>query len=1436
MSSGNKLHENKNLNSINTKQQHRVLILSDSMFRGIAELMNDRLSSKFVCAGIVSPNARIEKVVQFLPNQLKDFTDNDICIIIGGTNQSDTADDGGTFQTALHDIENFSLKTNIILCSVPLRYDKTEFNKNINEMNKKIKNVNNVFFFVCPFSREHFTSHGLHFSQLGKENIAFELSTMVKKITQYSQGWPVIKNICENREIQMFSTNKASKDAYSEVLKRNLTTKSDLKRGQFTRMQPTRIYVRKSTTALKNYIPPEHSMANTGNNYTRKEKKPIKKRSFKNENQLQFKGEVLPLKNRFNCLSEEPREEKVTIPKMSESKKYDTDPVRLIGKNSGKRKIKTNRPSLDEEYEKVTSEILNIVKRNKDESDSRRMFLKVGIKNMEITALLDSGASNSVIDSSLWYDLQQLGLHVTPVSSQAMVANGEVAEITGKVRLPITFGKRNGKKTKVVYEECYLMKGLPFKMFVGMTLIRKCGMKINFATSKVYIEMDEGKFEVDVLEINKLTESTFSSIEMTAEEIIPTTDEFLQEALNEVPEVSEIKHPELSNEEIEDFSLFLKYWKEKFTTSTGKTNMVEHKMILKEEIHPIKQKNYKYSPAVSIEMGKQVDELLAKGYIQPSSSPWNSPPVIVSKKDGRKRMCIDYRLVNKATKPNSYALPNIDYILMNLKESNFVSSLDLVQGYHQVPLNPDSRPLTAFSVPGKGHFEYLVLPFGLHSAPATFEELMDRVLSSAINDFAFVYLDDIIIFSKTYAQHQEHLNYVLQKLLEANLVINWKKSKFLKHETDYLGHRVGSGVLKPAEDKTKTIRDFPPPNTQKQVRSFLGLTGFYRKFIKSYALKAQPLNQLLHKDHKFEWTKECQNAFEQLKNDIIAEPVLICPDFTSEFEIQCDASNVALGAVLVQYIDGCEKVIAYASRTLSSAERNYTVTELECLAVLFSIEKFRCFIEFSHFTVVTDHSSLLWLTNLKTVSGRLVRWITRLNQYDFTIKHRKGSHMNVPDALSRAQYNISELGFVASPPDFQNITDPWYLDLINKVNKYPDQYSMFSLKGNVLFKTVLDSSTGKHVDKILVPYEYRLELLKQNHQTPPNAHFGIKKTIEKLSRLYYWPGLSKDVQDYILHCQECQRFKPSNTLRQGYMKEREQPMIPWQIVSLDLIGPLPRSRKNNKFILVVVELCTKWVCAIPLKSATTKAVTDALLNNVILEYGVPEIILTDNGTQLTSLNFHEFCKKLNIRINYTPRYFPQANPTERYNRTIKTAISMFIQEDDHNDWDKNLPYIIFALRTFRNETTGYSPAKLHCGRELRSFFELFTSMDDPNHKEFDPKIYDETLQEELAYIFERVKKTVKRAKVQQASQYNLRHRKVTFKVNDLVLKKNFPQSSAVDQTTAKLFPKFLGPYKISKVLSDTQYQLSDLKGKDSGVWPILHLKPYLASININEDD
>lgn len=859
----------------------------------------------------------------------------------------------------------------------------------------------------------------------------------------------------------------------------------------------------------------------------------------------------------------------------------------------------------------------------------------------------------------------------------------------------------------------------------------------------------------------------------------------------------------------------------------GCTDMAEHVIVTKAT--PIKQRYYPVSPAVQEIIDRELQTMLKDGIVERSTSPWSSPILLVKKKDGGYRFCVDYRRLNAVTERDSYPLPYVSHTLDKLKEAHYLSSLDIKSAYWQVPVAETSRPYTAFTVPGRGLFQFKRMPFGLHNAPATWQRLIDNVLGPDLEPHVFVYLDDVVVITQTFEEHLRILDEVFRRLREAKLTISFDKCQFCRPEMKYLGYVVDRNGLHVDPDKVKAMLGIPVPTTIKEVRRIVGTFSWYRRFIPDFASVISPITSLLKKSRTFCWTSECEASFKKIKELLITAPVLSCPDYSLPFEIQADASAYGIGSVLTQPHPDGERVICYLSRSLTKQERNYSTTERECLSVLYAIERLRPYIELVPFTVITDHYSLVWLQNLKDPTGRLARWAVRLQQYDFKIVHRKGKEHIVPDTLSRSVPVIDLVDVQGSESN-----DKWYAHMVDMVTKSPLKYSNWRLNDGLLYKYVhpsyVELSVPSDCWKQVVPKNRRREVISSAHDAATSGHAGVFKTYHRICERYYWPKLRNDVTRYVKNCKICAAYKSDQKGPRGLMTIPPSVCRPWEVISTDLMGPFPRSTRGNQYILVVMDSFSKFSLVYPLRSATAGAVARKIEEDVFLVYGVPRLLLCDNGPQYKSKQFRNLAEEYGVKLRYNAFYHPQANPSERLNKTLKTMVAMYVS-DNHRKWDVNLAKVACATRTAKHEATKESPFFINFGRRMILCGEHFK-------KDLDlgDDARDYTQEGEIKHIgfrklFEDVRLRLAKAARKNERTYNLRRRSEEFLPDQLVWKRNFTLSDASRFYTSKLAPKFVGPFRIKKRVSPWTYELVDNSGKSLGIWNAKDLKSASAGEN-----
>lgn len=1025
------------------------------------------------------------------------------------------------------------------------------------------------------------------------------------------------------------------------------------------------------------------------------------------------------------------------------------------------------------------------------EWETLAFHVDVEIQGHCVRALIDSGASRTFAGVAGLKLFSQVGIASKVVAPRRIIlAAGQVEVVNHASTFLATL---NGRSTETT---AYLMPQLSEDFVLGMDFLRAARMVIDFyGETWFYRDDPETRFP-----FIPLRHRLRSIICCGLRELTPDDNKRLTELIStEVPPV---------------------------TDKPGLTTLTAHHIDVGSN-EPIRQKPYPVTPIIRDIMWKEVDTMLKDGIIQPSQSNWSSPVVMVKKPGGKYRFCIDFRKVNAVTKKDAYPIPNMTGILDELRQACYITTLDLSQAYFQIPLTPESREVTAFVVPGRGLFHFLRMPYGLTNAPATFQRLLDRLVGTAMYPHAFVYLDDIIVVTRTFDEHLHWLRQVLQRIRYAGLTINRAKCEFCRSEVRYLGFVVNQKGLLVDPDKIAPVVDYPVPKNLKQLRRFLGMASWYRRFIPEFALIAEPLHRLTKKSQAWEWGEEQQKAFDRIRDALTTTPTLTRPNFELPFTVQTDASSVGLGAVLTQEVDGHERVVAYASRALTDPEKKYTVTEQECLAVIWAIRKFRCYLEGYSFTVITDHSSLRWLHNLKNPTGRLARWALELLEYDFTIIHRKGALHHVPDALSRTPENDIADGEAAKR--MQPTDDRWYIQRYRAVQRVPDRFPEWKVVHNRLYchrRSDFVSLEMEDYDawKLVLPRELRAQAITESHDLPQAGHLGVDKTYRRLTTQYYWPNMLRDVIAFVKHCDTCQRCKVEQNKPAGLMGRRivEEP---WTSIAADIMGPVTRSKSGFCYILVIQDLFTKWIEVLPLRRATGKLISKALEDFVICRWGTPRTVLTDNGTEFVNRDIRELVQRTGLRHITTPPYHPQANPVERVNRVLKTMLRAYI-DSDQREWDVHLHEFRYAYNSAFHSSLQSTPAFANFGREPAPAVSMRRELEgDLEIVPRDPIEWIERMKR-LETLRTVLTHALDEAHHQQAHYYNLRHRDREFEIGELVLKRSHPLSNAARKFSAALAKPFVGPYVISKKLSRVRYELTDLAGRPQGVISIQDLKPY----------
>lgn len=892
---------------------------------------------------------------------------------------------------------------------------------------------------------------------------------------------------------------------------------------------------------------------------------------------------------------------------------------------------------------------------------------------------------------------------------------------------------------------------------------------------------------------------------------------------------------------------------DRFAKEGPPTEYATHRLKIDAKQEPIACPPYRMSPGKRAILDQEVQKLLDADVIEECDSPWAANVVLVTKKDGGVRLCVDYRKLNAVTEPDRYPLPRIEDVLHAAKNTSFMTTCDLRSGYFQIAVEPEDRDKTAFVSP-LGCHRFKRMPMGLRNSGATFQRLMDRFKSGKelANVSLLAYLDDIIILSESFPKHLEDLNAVFDRLEMYNLRINREKSCFARESVKFLGHVIVPGGIKTDPEKTLAIADMTAPQNVKQVKTFLQTSSWFRRFIPNYAGIAKPLSDLLKKDSTWAWSSKQQEAFERIKHLLITAPILRQADETKPFTLRTDSSGYCLGAVLMQGEGHDERPVEYASRMLNSAERNYNTTEREALAVVWAVTKFRGYIEGSEVVIKSDHQPLRWLMTVKSPSGRLARWALTLQEYNLRIEYIPGKANAIADTLSRppcADVVDCDLGLAEvdipsrSPMDVREnqLKDPEVRKIVEDLEDVDDPFRgrCWSDRGFILSDGILYRYGPEECEEetacLVIPEHERDSILVEYHDAPTAGHLGVERTLDRMKSKYYWPGMRQTVAAHLKRCVECQRYKADNRKPAGLLQTPATNRR-FEVVAVDLFGPLPETAEKNKWILIVEDTCSRWVELFALQNATSSDCAKTLITEVFLRYGVPRRVVSDNGVQFISEVMQQVCHSFGITQSLSPVYHPQANPVERKNRDLKPQLAILVGKD-HDTWDIHLPAIRFAMNSAVTSSTGYSPAYLTFGREIRAPADVIADMRSIVESENVVTSLTPYLRRISRVLFDAREVHEKVQATQKRYADEGRRPAPDYSPGDLVLLKTQGSNDTISGQTPKFIPRRDGPYRVREIVSPTTYILERTSNDEMlGRYHVSLLTPFVGEVQppVNE--
>lgn len=944
-------------------------------------------------------------------------------------------------------------------------------------------------------------------------------------------------------------------------------------------------------------------------------------------------------------------------------------------------------------------------------------------------------------------------------------------------------------------------------------------------------------------------------------------------------------------------------------------DILEHTIPLHTNSKPVNIRPYnRRSKFEKDEIEKHVQKLIDLKLVEPCRSPYNSPLHLVKKGIDdkgqiRTRIVMDYRSLNDLTIPEVFPSVQVVDILDQLHGSRYYSSLDLSRGYSQIKLSKDCQIKTAFTS-GYNTYSWVRMPLGLRSSSHTFNRVMSIALADLIGKILYIFLDDIIVYSKSIPEHMERLQTVFDTLRKHNLKLSPKKCNLLQLSLPFLGFVISEKGVIPDPRKITPILNIPRPKNPKGIKSFMGMVNYYGRHIPKLAEHAKPLHNLLKKDAKFIWSDECQKAFDHFKTCLTTPPILQFPDFDKTFYVSTDASKVSIAAILSQMREGKLLPICYASRTLQGAEVRYGATQTEVLAVVWGLNYFKTYINNRFFEVFTDCKALQWLLQLKSPNSRLIRWKFELAGYDFKINHIKGKDNVVADCLSRYTYNeetkhidvitraqanktqaesnyrtpeqniqnienqkaapiqINELPTIIESTDakliqkfpvkllicradkyepdidieskrsgqiihkpiseeFIILTDGLFINAnelsntiselrilfkkaeITKVyfarNDFTGNSEEYEMIKNLIYKEFEGSNTHFLFlkDKItLLQNRKEIEqILKDFHDSPLAGHQGVHRMAHKIGQQYKWIGLRKDVQNYVRNCRVCQLTKPKG-LSKLPMQITSSSQNVFSKIHVDNIGPMPDNEQGFKYVFTFQDDLTRYFGAIPIVDHTADTVARTMVENVILRFGLPEIIFSDLGVEWINDLFPRIMKILGIKHHKTSPYHPQANGLLERSHSILKAVLRSRTNNFVQNWPQFVPYAVFVINSSVNRSTNYSPHEMVFGYKL----DLPSNLKRKPEPVYNYEDYLSQLRFKLQSAHQAAKEEILKSKITNKKYYDKKSKIRTYEVGDMILLTN-------ENRETKLHNPFKGPFKVTEIISDVNVKIK-IKNKE----------------------
>uniref|UniRef100_A0A1B6LZF3 RNA-directed DNA polymerase n=2 Tax=Graphocephala atropunctata TaxID=36148 RepID=A0A1B6LZF3_9HEMI len=1046
--------------------------------------------------------------------------------------------------------------------------------------------------------------------------------------------------------------------------------------------------------------------------------------------------------------------------------------------------------------------------------------------------LIDTGSSVSLVNEQFYNKLvsNKLASKLNKTLVKCASADNSEIELEGECLVKVKIENFTWKLKFIV------AKKLAWNVIIGANFIKKSGLILDLKNDQCYFDF---KPNVKIELFQNLTT--------------------LSNHVNQDVKIG-------CNKAVEGVNKLLKDFPRVFSDKIGRALDFEIDLQVSDP-DPVRLKPYPLPPPKLAELRKILDDLLEQDIIRPSMSNYSSPTFLVSKPGTDKyRMVINYSKLNGKLKRIEHPIGDVSECYHYLQGSSYFTVLDLTQSFYQLKLSDRCKHFTGFVTPFAS-YEFQRVPYGLHVGSGIMSSLLNQVLDGLKFKCAMNFVDDIIVYSPTLEQHLEDLRAVVSRLDQHGLTVNPNKVSFVRKEIKFLGHLISKNQIKIDPDRTTAITEAKPPTDAKAVSRFIGAVSYFSKFIPGYADTAACLNELRKKSKGFEWTEECQRSFEKLKASVTNPPTLAIPDYSQKFILATDASNKAAGSCLMQQVNGQSKPVAYFSKKFSEAEqRDLTVYEKEALSMVWSINKFRSYLEVQEFELVTDNSALYWVLGNFRKLGKLARWVATILSLPFHIRHVRSKDNQVADFLSRlydsraaGKEEVSELNDFNEDPvyctsrssrvkmrrdkkpeqtnrdkredleircvnnvkefplaftDFKTHQekDDEIVEIMNSINRKDNNEKFYVNKGIVMYR-----SKPNVLGRVYLPKDLVDMVFKFFHNSFAGCHMGQFKTIKKICGLFYRPNLAQEVKGKVKACELCLMGKTGRKYNGPLISSvSERPM---DKLYIDIFGPLTRSNSGNNNILIVLDDHSKYVWLFALRNAKSVSVINVLENVVFRNFSYCKNIVSDNAKVFKSTEFKTFLFNRGVNHQFITPYVPRANKSERQLKTLKGILKMYFH-DRQTKWDGNLSEVQVAINCSVSEATGMTP--------FESMFGYKPNYSLTNCWDLNKLVGEGGSNEDVTKRFETAMLNLKKSIAHNRAKnvYSDKNSKHPFLVGSVVYLKTYDLSKKAEKFQAKLNLCYRGPYKLVYKLTDVTFIIQDVQN------PVVYKKAHISQLKL----